>query len=106
MPEITVSKEINERVVEFKQVVEAVLEEEISYDDCAALILGQGIDSMLAHLIGSADATTLLKSFQQLGSQSPAQVYGYVAETLRRGSAAEQRERMREKLGFRRHTNA
>lgn len=106
MPEITVSKEIYERVVEFKQVVEAVLEEEISFDDCAALILGQGIDSMLTNLLGSVDATTLLNSLQQLGSKYPAQVYRYVADTLRRGAAAQERESMRQKLGFRRQTNA
>ena len=106
MREITVSKEIYERVVEFKQVVEAVLEEGISFDDCAALILGQGIDSMLTNLLGSVDATTLLNSLQQLGSKYPAQVYRYVADTLRRGAAAQERESMRQKLGFRRQTNA
>lgn len=106
MPEIKVSKEMYERVVEFKQVVEAVLEEEISFDDCAALILKQGIDSMLADLIGPVDPTTLLNSFQQLGSKYPAQVYAYVAETLRRGAAVQERKRMKEIWGFRRPVGA
>ncbi len=101
MPEITVSGNICSRVAEFKQVVEAVIEEEISFDDCVELILGQGIDSMLADLLGSADPPTLLKSFQQLGSQYPAQVYRYVAEMLRLGVAVQERENLRQRLGFR-----
>ena len=100
MPEIVVSEEIYTRVAEFKHVVEAVLEQEMSFDDCAALILGHGIDSMLADLLGAVDSTTLLSSFQHLGARHPAQVYGYVAETLRSGAAAQERERMRRRLGF------
>jgi hypothetical protein len=106
MPKISVSKGIYDRVVEFKQVVESVLEEEISIEDCTALILGQGIDCMLGDIVGFADATTLLASFQQLGSQAPAEVYRYVAETLRKGAAVQQRERMRQKLGFRRQMDS
>lgn len=101
MPEITISEEIYARVAEFKHVVEAIIEEEIGFDDCVALILGQGIDSTLADLLGPVDPTILLTSFQQLGSQYPAQVYRYVAETLRRGATVQEREKMRRRLGFR-----
>ena len=104
MPEIAISKEMYARVAEFKQVVEAVIEEEISFDDCVDLILEQGIDSMLADLLGSVDPIILLNSFQQLGSQHPAQVYRYVAETLSQGVCVEEREKMRQRLGF--HTPA
>ena len=100
MAEIAISQEMHARIAEFKQVVEAVIEEEISFDDCVELILGQGIDSMLADLLGSVDQTTLLVSLQQLGSQYPAQIYRYVAEMLRRGAAVQERESMRRRLGF------
>jgi len=100
MPEITISEGMYFRVAEFKQVVEAVIEEKISSDDCVELILGKGIDSMLADLLGSLDQSTLLESFQQLGSQYPTQVYRYVAETLRRGAAVKEREEMKRQLGF------
>jgi hypothetical protein len=100
MPKITLSEGMYARVAEFKHVVEAVIEEEIRSDDCVELILGQGIDSMLADLLGPQDQTTLLKSFQQLGSQYPTQVYRYVAETLRGGAAVREREKMRRQLGF------
>ena len=75
MSKITISKEIYARVMEFKNVIEAVIEEEINSDSCVELILSQGIDSMLADLLSPLDQTILLKSFQQLGSQYPTQVY-------------------------------
>ncbi|GAH77775.1 unnamed protein product [marine sediment metagenome] len=86
------------QVTEFKHVVKAVIEEEVSSNDCVELILGQGINSMLADLLGPLDQIILLKSFQQLGSQYPTQVYRYVAETLKTGAAAQ--EKMKQKLGF------
>jgi len=100
MPEITVSEEIYTRMIEFKRVVEAVLEKEVTPDECAGLILLRGFDSMLADLLGPQDRTTLLSSLQQLASQYPAQVYEYVAETLKRGAFAEERQRMKHKMGF------
>ncbi len=100
MPEINISEKLYARVEAFQEVVEAVLEEKISFDDCVELILGQGINSMLADLLGSVDPATLLSSFQQLGSQYPTQVYGYVSETLRGGAAAQERERLKRQLGF------
>lgn len=100
MPEVAISEQLYARVAEFKHVVEAVLEEGISFDDCVALVLGHGIDSMLADLLAPLDPGTLLSSFQQLGSQQPALVYRYVAETLRRGVSVQARENMRRRVGF------
>jgi hypothetical protein len=101
MPEIAVSEEMYARATAFKDVIEAITDEEISFDDCVEVILSQGIDSMLADLLGSQDLDTLLKSFQQLGSKYPSQVYHYVAEIWREGGIALDRERIRHKLGFR-----
>jgi|SRR5579859_498808 len=100
MPEVSVSKEVHARIKEFKQIVEAVIGEEIGLDACAELILGQGMDAILAEIIGSVDKTTLLKSFQQLGSQFPSEIYGYVAETLSRGVANQVKEEIRQRIGF------
>lgn len=50
MPEINISKEMYAQVTEFKHVVKDVIEEEFSSNDCVELILGQGINSMLADL--------------------------------------------------------
>ncbi len=86
MPEITVPEEIHTRIREFKRVVETVIEEQISDSDYVRLILEQGVDSMVATLLGSQDPRILLASIQQLGGQFPTQVYGYIAETLKRGA--------------------
>lgn len=101
MPRITVSKEMHKRLEEFKRVVEAVLEEDLSLDDCAETILGLGIDYMLDDLLGPLESTVLLRSFQQLGAKYPVQVYRYIAETLKEGAAAQEQEAMRRRLGFR-----
>jgi len=88
------------RLAEFKQVVEGVIDEEINIDTCVDLILGQGMDSLLADLLGPLDSSTLLHSFQQLASQCPAQVYKYVAETLKKGAIVHQKEEVKKKIGF------
>jgi hypothetical protein len=104
MPEISISEDTYERLAAFKGVVEAVIEEEIDFDTCADLILGQGIDAMLADLLGPLDPGTLLKSVQQLGAEHPAQVYSHFAETMRRGADVQQaRESVRRQLGFQTH---
>jgi hypothetical protein len=101
MPEISISEDTYERLVAFKEVVEVVIEEEIDFDTCADLILGQGIDAVLADLLGPLEPGTLLKSVQQLGAEHPAQVYSHFAETMRRGADVQQaRERVRRQLGF------
>jgi hypothetical protein len=100
MPKIDVSDEMHKRLLHFKQVIEAVLEEEMSLDACAEMILILGIDSMLDDLLGSLDSTVLLGSLQQLGAEYPVQVYRYIAETLEKGAAVQEQEAMRQRLGF------
>jgi hypothetical protein len=100
MPEIAISDEMYARVREFKQVVEAVIDEEIDLDGCVELVLMQGLDLMLADLLSPLDPTILLKSFQQLASKHPAEVYQYITETMRQGASVQQRESMRRRLGF------
>jgi hypothetical protein len=100
MPEITISEEAHRRLVEFKCVVETVIEDEIDLDDCAEMILEMGIDSMVEDLLGSLDSTVLLHSIQQLGAKYPMQVYQYIAETLKQGAPSEAQREMQRQLGF------
>jgi len=88
------------RVLEFKPVVEAVIEETLDIDTCVEVVLMLGLDSMLADLVGPLDHSTLLSSFQQMASRNPAEVYSYVVETLDRGEIARQKEGLRRKVGF------
>jgi hypothetical protein len=101
MNEFTLTDDLLKRVTEFKRVVQAVVGEEVDLDNCFSLIFDRGLDSMLADILGNIEQPVLLASFQQLASRYPAEVYGYVAETLRKGEAVnEDRERLRKKLGF------
>ena len=100
MPQVTLKDDSYNRAVEFKHVIEAVISQELDFNECLSLILAQGIDSMLADILGSANQAMMLASFQQLGAKHPAEVYKYVAETLRRGEAVNERERLTRKLGF------
>ncbi len=101
MAQLTISDDLYNRAGQFKQVVEAVIEESIGFDECMALIVGRGVYFMLADILGHADQPTMLTSFQQLGSKYPAQIYAYVAEVLRTGAAIHEREQLRKKIGFR-----
>ncbi len=100
MPQIQVSEEQLSRVTEFKQVVEAILEEEITFEQCVALVLEQGLRCMLADILGSQEQAVLLESLQQLSQQHPAQVYGYVADALRRGAVVIEKDRLRWRMGI------
>lgn len=101
MSEIAISEEMYNRIAQFKQVVDTLVEDETNFDDYVEFILGQGIDSILTALLGSADQATLLESFRQLSSQYPVQVYQYVAETLRKGTQVQELEEIRQRIGFR-----
>ena len=100
MPQIVISEEMLATLGAFTQVVEAVIDEEIALDECAGLILQQGINSMLGDLLGSVEPSVLLTSLGQLGSQYQKEVYGFIAETLKRGQAVQGRESLKHKLGF------
>ncbi len=104
MPAIAISDEMYTRVIEFKQVVEAIIEEEVSFDDYVEGIISQGIDSFLEILLGSLDQRIMVKSFQQLGSRYPAQVYQYITDMLKQGAMVQEREEAKRRMGF--HTSA
>lgn len=100
MPEITVSQDVYNQLLAFKQVIEAVIEDKLDVNTCAELVLDQGLNAMLAELIGPLDTSTLITSFQQLAAKSPAEVYSFVTETIKRGAAVQQQEEMKRRLGF------
>lgn len=100
MPQIEISTEMYERIRGFKSVIEAILEEPQDIDECVDLILGQGLDEMLAGIIADADSATMLKSFQLLAAKHPLEVYGFVAETWIQGAATQQHEGIKRRLGF------
>lgn len=100
MQPLQVSEDLLARVIAFKQVVETVIGEELTLQDYLDLLLQQAVDSMLKDLLEPLDPDLLLKSLQQLAAQYPNEVYGFVAETLRQGAAANAQEQVRRRLGF------
>lgn len=102
MPQVHITDDLHTKASEFKQVIEALLEEPIDLDACIEIVLNQRIDSMLRDLIGSVGQETLMKSFQQLGAAYPKEVYSYVALTLIRGKEVQEREKLKRQIGFQR----
>lgn len=86
--------------IEFKQVIWAIISQEFALNESLSLIPDQDFGSMFPDILRSANQAAMLASFQQLGSQYPAQMYLYVAETLRRGEGIIKWERLSRNLGF------
>jgi hypothetical protein len=99
MTEITVSDKAYTRLVEFKSVFEAVMEETLDFDAYVESIMTMGIDAVMRALIESLDQNALLKSFQQLGAEFPAQVYPHVVKTLKQHAIVRSRAAIRHRLG-------
>jgi len=98
-PKIEISTELNNRIKAFKEVIEAVIDEKMELNGCIELIFDRGINSMIEDLLANVEQTILLQSFQQLGTKYPAEVYGHIAETLRRGGEIN-KEELKKTLGF------
>lgn len=101
MKKIDISDELYNRTLEFKNVVEAAIDEDLEVDEFFPSIISLGIDSMLSDLIGNLESEILIKSFKQLGERYPKEVYGYITETMKEGAAVNERNRLRQKMGFR-----
>ena len=103
MIQVTISDDTYARVVAFKPVIEALLEESIESSDYVEFLLNLAPDFILADLLSNMDAQTLLQSLQQLGQKHPVQIYTYIAETMQQGREfieAQKRAEIKQKLGF------
>ena len=100
MPKVTISEDMYNRIIAFKQVVEAVLEEPTDLNTCLELLLNRALECMLADILDGVDRDALLKSFQQLASRHPTAVYQYVAEIWKSGGEAIKRDKAKRRMGF------
>jgi len=100
MPEITISDDVYNKVAGFKQVVEEVIESEIENDSYIEFVLGKGVDSLLYDLISPLKQKTLLNSIKILGSRYPDQVYGFIAEVIKKGASEETRKSYKRQIGY------
>lgn len=99
MPNVDIPEHLHARLVGFKPLLEAVIEEEVTLDACVEMVLEHALDVMLIEVIGSAEPHVLLMSMQQLAAKHPEVVYGFVADAMTTGAEVE-REKARQRIGF------
>ena len=80
---VTIPDEFHARIAEFKQVVEAILDEVVTFEHCVALILDRGLYGMLNDIIGALSPEILQDSIQQLGARHPAARAALLARSVR-----------------------
>jgi hypothetical protein len=100
MPKISISKDVFDRISEFRKVIGAVLDEEPDTQTSVELILTRGMDLMLAELLAPSGTESLLKTIQKLGARHPSEVYGFIAEVLKVGMSPEQKQEAKRQIGF------
>jgi hypothetical protein len=100
MATIELSDDTFTRLNEFKTVIEAVINVEISADACLELILQQGIDSMLTNLYSSQEPAVLIQSIQQLAAKYPTEVFHYIADTINAGEMEMESQNLKNQMGF------
>ena len=96
---VDVSEELYERIVSFKEVIEAVMDEKYEMNEFMEGLLGNGVELLLERLLANVNPEILIQSFQQLGARYPKEVYGYIADTFRRGGEIN-KEELKKTLGF------
>ncbi len=101
MPQFEISDQIHKKLIEFKKLIEVVIEEELDLQTCIEVVILNGMDSMLSDLISPLDHDTLVASMLHMATKEPSAVYQYIAETIEGGALAQQREEMRGRLGYR-----
>jgi predicted TIM-barrel fold metal-dependent hydrolase len=104
MVQVTIPDELEARIQALKHLVDAVLDEQLSFDEYVAFLLWQAGDVLLAQLLALVGEETLLQTILKLAARNPALVYEFATEALRSGQAAQEaRDRLREQLktGFR-----
>lgn len=100
MPNVELNDHLYERLTAFKPLLEAVIEDEVSLEACIDLVLDHGLSAMLLDVIGDTEPRVLLASMQQLASQHPEVLYGFIASTMKAGGAEVEREKARHRFGF------
>lgn len=96
---LTLSDETYRRLIAFKQVVEAILDEPIELHDYGELVVDRGLNAMLEDLLEPQDKETLVKSWQQLAERYPDQVHEFMVDVLERGEESI-RKAAKRKLGY------
>jgi len=89
---IEISHETYEKLEFFKRIVDAIVEEKLSFKDYVELVLSRGIASMLRDVIPK-DVDILLNSIEQIFEAYPDSTSKFIVDTLKKGEEIQLRKR-------------
>src|SRR6266545_565160 len=95
---IEIGRSVEERIKAVQPVIEAILEEELAFNDLVTLVIDRGLRAVVDDVLRTVDQETLVASIQQMAEERPQFVYEFMAARLREGSKL--REAAKRQLGF------
>ena len=102
MPQITISDETFAQLVAFLEASRAASNIDLPVEQAADYLIQIGIDDMIGQLLRSLEPGALVQEMLRLARNHPAEVYGHMAETMRRGAEeiAQREEELSRPFGF------
>ena len=85
MNSVVISDRLYPKLLAFKEVIEAVMNERLAFGIYTELVLEEGMEAILEDLLDLSDHQALVRSFYDLSSHHPIQVFEHVAERIRSG---------------------
>jgi hypothetical protein len=102
MPQITISDETFAQLVAFLQASRAASEIDLTTEQAADYLIQIGIDQIVGVWLRSLDTELLVEDMLRLAREHPPEVYGHLAETMRRGAEeiARREKELSRQFGF------
>jgi len=97
--DIDLDEDILKRLHHFQRVIHEILDEELAFDVYVQLVLIQGLEKMLGDVV-TLDSEVLWATVKRMAEDNPEFIYDFVADSLRRGAEATQKEEAKRRLGF------
>jgi len=82
---VKLSEDVLKRLEPFKSVVEEVIGKKLEFDVYVALVLGEGMNSMLQDIINPQERNVLWQTVLAMFKENPDFISGFVASILKRG---------------------
>jgi hypothetical protein len=82
MDSITLSAEMQRKVLGFTDVYRAVMDEDADIETCLSVLLERGFEAALADILANQDKSILIRSIQHLAERDPEFVCRYVADMV------------------------
>ena len=95
---ITISDQSKKMLEGFKKVVEAVIEEEMSFPDYVDIVVDKGIKGIISDIIPK-EPQVLWDTIERISEANPEFFCDFVVEVLKRGEESNRRA-VKQKIGF------